>query len=65
VRPNRHLNIGDKALGMFTYRTKIDQRPSSADELEALQPENKKVKEEIEKRGGLRAVNKLREGGEA
>ena len=50
---------------MFTYRTKIDQRPSSADELEALQPQNKKVKEEIEKRGGLGAVNKLREGGEA
>ena len=52
-------------MSMFTDRTEIDQRPSFANKLLALQPEIEKAKEGMKKRGGLRVVNQLREGNEA
>ena len=53
--------MGDKALGVFTDRTEIDQRPTFADELEALQPKIRQAREEMKKRGGLRVATQMRE----
>jgi hypothetical protein len=50
---------------MFTDRTEINQRPSFANKLLALQPKIERAKEEMKKRGGLRVVKQLREGNEA
>jgi hypothetical protein len=55
VRPNRLLNAGDEALGMFTDRTEINQRPSFADELEALQPQIRQAIED-QKNSGISQV---------
>jgi hypothetical protein len=59
------LNAGDKALGMFTDRTEIDQRPSFADELERLQPAIQAAKEEMKKRRSLSGADLQRDADEA
>ena len=54
--------MGDKALGVFTDRTEIDQRPTFADELEALQPKIRQVIEDRKNSGiSLREINGLPE----
>ena len=50
---------------MFTDRTQIDKRPFFADEIEALQPEIKKVQEKMNQLGGLGVVKQLNKAGEA
>jgi hypothetical protein len=54
--------MGDKALGVFTDRTEIDQRPSFADEVEALQPKIRQAIEDRKNSGiSLREINGLTE----
>ena len=61
----RALELLGKTLSMFTDRTEIEQRPSFADEIEALQPRIRQAQEEMKKRGGLRVVTQMREAEEA
>ena len=54
--------MSDKALGGFTDRTEIDQRPSFADEVEALQPKIRQAIEDRKNSGiSLREINGLTE----
>ena len=54
----RALELLGKTLSMFTDRTEIEQRPSFADELEALQPQIRQAIEDQKNSGtSLRVIN--------
>lgn len=61
----RALELLGKTLSMFTDRTEIEQRPSFADEIEALQPAIQIAKEEMKKRRGLSGAELPRDTDEA
>ena len=65
MRPNGHLNAGDKTLSMFTDHTEIEQRPSFAHELERLQPAIQVARKEMAKRRGLSGADLQRDADEA
>lgn len=62
----RALELLGKTLSMFTDRREIEQRPSFADELEALQPQIRQAIEDQKNSGvSLAEINGLQKPGEA